>query len=179
MHLHTRSITISQCISKFTRSWPPGVSPNTLDYHLQVHLQTRTITDSKFARSSPQTTSPNSLDDRPQVYLSIRSMTASKCISKVARSRPWNVSLSSLDYGLQVYLQIRLMPPASASPNSHIYGLQVRTIIASKCICKLAQSRPRSESLSSLDRHSQAHLELLPSSACCPSRYTLYRWVAI
>jgi len=32
VHLYTRSITISECISKFNRPGPPSVSPNTLNY---------------------------------------------------------------------------------------------------------------------------------------------------
>jgi len=69
VHLHTRSIAASKCISEFTWSWSPSVSPNTLDYLLQVHLQTRTIRDSKFAWSCPPNASPNSLDPGLQVHL--------------------------------------------------------------------------------------------------------------
>jgi len=43
VRLQTRSITIQECIFKFTRSGPPSVSACTLDYCLQVHLQTRSI----------------------------------------------------------------------------------------------------------------------------------------
>jgi len=67
-----------------------------------------------------------------------------------------SASLCSPDHSVQVYLQIR-------------------TITTSKCISKLARSRPRSVSLSSLDRHFQAHLELLSSTACSQSRYTVCR----
>jgi len=38
---------VSKCISNFTRLRPPCVSPNKLDYHLQAHLHTRTITVSE------------------------------------------------------------------------------------------------------------------------------------
>jgi hypothetical protein len=54
--ISTCLITISVCISKFTRSRPLRVSPNTLDYSLQVHLQSCSITSSEsiseFTRSS-------------------------------------------------------------------------------------------------------------------------------
>jgi len=61
----------------------------------------------------------------------------------------------------------------------HFADVQVHTITASKCISKLARSRPCSVSLSSLDRECQAHLELLSSTACSKSRYTVCRWVVI
>jgi len=73
VHLQTPSITISDCISKFTRSRPPSVSPNTLDYRLQVH------------RSRPPSVFPNTLDYRLQVHLQSRSITASECISEFTR----------------------------------------------------------------------------------------------
>jgi len=76
VHLQTRSITAIKCISrlarlrpasshhhglqvhisKLARSRPPSVSSNSLDYRLQVHLQSRSITASEyiseFTRSS-------------------------------------------------------------------------------------------------------------------------------
>jgi hypothetical protein len=108
----------------------------------------------------------------PSANLQTRLIMASKCISKLSRIRPPQVhlqtssitisesSLSSLDHALQVYLQIR-------------------SITTSKCISKLARSRPRSVSLSSLNRYFQEHLELLSSTTCSQSRYTVCRWVAI
>jgi len=48
VHLQTRSITILEGISKFTRSHCPSVSPNTLDHHLQVHLRTRKSMPSEY-----------------------------------------------------------------------------------------------------------------------------------
>ena len=38
VYLSTLSITVSMCISEFTRSRPPSGSPNKLDHGLQVHL---------------------------------------------------------------------------------------------------------------------------------------------
>jgi len=66
----------------------------------------------------------------------ISAIMASKCISKLARSQP-----------------------ASVSPNSHDYGLQVRTITASRCISKLTRSRPPSASPNSLDHSLQVYLQ--------------------
>ena len=76
VHLQTRSITASMCIS-----------PISLSHGVQAHLQTRSITASKFALSWP-----------PSAYLQTRSITA----SKFARSQPSSVSPNPLDYGLQV-----------------------------------------------------------------------------
>ena len=93
VHLQTRSIAASKCISKLTQSLPPSASRNSLNRGLQVHLQTRLITASKFTRSWP-----------PSADLQTRSIVASKCISKLARSRPPSASPISLDHGLQVHL---------------------------------------------------------------------------
>ena len=144
-----RPSTPSKYSSNLTRSRHPSVSPNSLDHSLQEHLQTRSIT-------------------------------ASKCISQLARSWPPSVSPDPLDYGLQVCIT---MASKCLSPNSLDHGLQVYlqtcSITASKCISKVTRSQPRSESLSSLDCHLQAHLELLSSTACSLSRYSVCRWVAI
>jgi len=75
--------------------------------HLQVLLQSRSITASKciskLARLRPPSVSPSSLDYGLQVC----TITASMCISKLARSQSPSVSLNSHDYGLQVNLQTR------------------------------------------------------------------------
>jgi hypothetical protein len=119
---------------------PPSTRPNSLDYGLQVHLQTSSIAASKciskVARSRPPIASPILLDRGLQVHLQTRSSTASKCISKLARLQ----HPSSRDHGLQVHLHTRL-------------------ITASKCISKLARSRPSSVSLNSPDYGLQAHLQ--------------------
>jgi len=167
VHLQTRSITASKCISEFTRSRPPSASPNSHNHGLQVHLQTRSITASSVSLNSHD------------YGLQTRSIPASKCISKLARSRSRSVSLCSLDHSLQVHLQTRSITASSVSLNSHDYGLQTCSITASKCTSKLARSRPWSVTLSSLDRHFQAHFQLLSSTACSQSRYTVCRWVAI
>jgi len=100
VHLHTRLITISECISKFTRSRPPSVSPDSLDHGLQAHLQTRSITASKCISKLTWLWSSNSLDHGLQVHLQTRSITA----SKFARSCPPSASIHSLVHNLEVHL---------------------------------------------------------------------------
>jgi len=46
--LHTLLITILDCISQFTWSWPRSISQNILNYLLQVHPQTRMIMVSEW-----------------------------------------------------------------------------------------------------------------------------------
>ena len=67
---------------------------------------------------------------------------------RAIRQPPPNTRLISLDHGLQ-----------SVSPYSLNYGLQVRTIMASKCISKLARSRPPGVSPTSLDYGIEVHLQ--------------------
>jgi hypothetical protein len=67
----------------------------------------------------------------------------------------------------------------SASPNSLDCFLQVSTIMATNRILQVARYWPSSVSPSSLYRHFQALLELLASTACSQSRYTVCRWIAI
>ena len=100
VHLPTRSMTASNCISNLAQLRPPRLH----DYGPQEHLQTRSITASKFTQSWP-----------PSAYLQTHSITASRCMSKLGRSQPPSLSLNSLDY-----------------------GLEVRPIMASKCIFKVA-----------------------------------------
>ena len=181
---------------------PPSTRPITRDCGLQVYIQTRMITASKFAPSWPPSASPNTLNHRLQVYLQTRSITASKCISNLAQSQTPSVSSNSLNYCLQVHLQTRSITASKWisklarlwPPCSHDYRLQVHlwvhSISASKCISQHARSRPRFTSLvsdsgcqrtrgngggRSLNRHLQAHLELLTITVCYQSRYTVGR----
>ena len=91
MHLQTRSITASQCISEFMITASKCISKlarlrprSSHDYVVQMLLQTRSITASNcitnLARSRPQSASPISLDHGLQVHHSTRSITASKYI---------------------------------------------------------------------------------------------------
>jgi hypothetical protein len=106
VHLQTRSVTASECISEFPPSRPPSGSPNSLDYGLLAHLRTRSITASKcisiLAWSRPPSGSPNSLDHGLPVHLHPQSITASKCISQFTRSRPPSASPNWFDHPLEV-----------------------------------------------------------------------------
>jgi len=99
-------MTASKCISKLAQSWPPSVSPNSLDYGLQVRMSMASKCISKLARSQSRSASLSSLDHCLQVYLQICSITASKCISKLARSQPRSISLRSLDRHFQAHLKL-------------------------------------------------------------------------
>jgi len=162
--IQVHMIMPSKCISTLARLRPPSAFPTTLDYSLQGHIQTRSITDSKvriimafqvlistLAWSRPPSVSPTSLD----YGLQVRTIMAPKFISTLARSRSQSASLSSLHRGLQVYLLIR-------------------SINVCKCIPKIDRSRTWSVSLNSLDRHFQVHHEFaLKHRACSQSRYTV------
>ena len=78
VHLHTPSITTLECISKFTRSQALSVSPNTLDYGMQVYLQARLIMASNYISKLAWLRSLNKLHHGLQVYLQTHSITASK-----------------------------------------------------------------------------------------------------
>jgi len=84
VHLQTRSITASQCISEFTQSRSPIASPTSLDHGLKVHVQTPSISASEciseFTRFWPPSASLSSLYLGLQVHLSNRSITACKYI---------------------------------------------------------------------------------------------------
>jgi len=86
--LQTCSSTGSKCISEFTRSQPPSASPKSLDYDLQVHLQTH--------RSQPPSVSLYLHDHS----LQNRSITASKYICKYAPLPPPSAPPNWLDHGV-------------------------------------------------------------------------------
>jgi len=203
VHLETCSITTLECISEFSWSRSPIASPNSLDHSLKVHLWVHSTSApkcfSKLARSRPQSACPNSLDHSLQLHVQTRLITASKCISNLAQSWPPSASPHSLDHCLPVHLQTQSITafkclsvftafrPHSASLNSIKYSLDhglpvhlwVHSISICNCISRLARSLTRSIFVSSLNRYFQSHLELLPSTACSLSRYTVCRWVAI
>jgi len=86
VHLQTRLITASTCISEFTRSWPPSASPNSLDHGLQVRIIMASKRISKLGWSWSASASPKSLDYGLQVHRWVHLITASQCITKLARS---------------------------------------------------------------------------------------------
>jgi len=147
---------------------PPLITwPNSHNYGLQVHLQTRMVTASKLARSQPQGVSLKSLDYGLQVCIS-------KWISKLARSLPPSVFPNSVDLSLQVHLKTALIseciskftwsrpPSASLDSLDHILQVYVQTpsIPVSKCIYKLPRSW--SASLSSPHHGLQVYLQICP-----------------
>jgi len=95
--------TATKNSSNLTRSRPPSVYPNSLDYGLQFSTITASKCISKLAQSQPPSVYPNSLDYGLQVC----TITASKCISEFTRSWAPSASLSSLDLGLQVQFSTR------------------------------------------------------------------------
>jgi len=171
VHLWVHSISASKSMSKLARSQPPSESLRSINLSLQLHFQPRSITASKsiskLARSRPPSAS----------------LSSSKCISEFTQSRPPSALPNSLDCGLRVYSW-------------------VHSILASKCISELTQSQHPSACLNminlglqvhpywsttgvrryrgnrggrSVNRHLQAHFELLTITVCCQSRYTMCR----
>jgi len=142
--------TAAQYWSKLALLRPPSACPNLLNYTLQVHLQTSSVTASKWisklARAEPPGVSPTSLD----YGLEVHKIMDSNCIYTLAQSRSRSASLHSIDHILQVYLWIHLSA-------------------ASKFIFKLTRSRPRGVSLCSPHPDFQAHLKLLFASPDIPS----------
>jgi hypothetical protein len=131
--IYTRSVMISECISKFTRSSSPSVVPNTLHYRLEVHLQTCSITASKFTRPSPPSASLSSFNLALQVHLLVQvdvglqahlqthSIMASQYILKFTRSRPPSAFVCSLDWCLQVLFQLCSSTVCSQIDHMYIY----------------------------------------------------------
>jgi len=134
-------MTASKCISELARSQPPSVSPDSLDYGIQVRTKMACKFISKLAPLRPPSshdhgfpsTSSNSLDHTlgvhfqrrtitdAQVNLQTRTITASKC----AEWWPPSVRPNSVDHGIGVHLKTRsitLWWNAGASrPSSHHY----------------------------------------------------------
>jgi len=106
VRLQTRSMRASKCISKYarlrlpnshvhciqvhiskhTRSWPPSVSPNSLDRGQHVHLRTPAITAFKCISTLARLWRPSSHDPGSQVHRTTRSFTASEGISEFTQS---------------------------------------------------------------------------------------------
>jgi hypothetical protein len=114
----------------------PVLVQHSVDYSLQVHLQTPSITASKWISKHSLLRHPSSHDHDLQVHLQTRSIMASKCISRLARSRPPSASPSRTIIAFKCIFKLARSRPPSASPNSLDCGLQVypqtRSIAASK-----------------------------------------------
>jgi len=155
---------VSKDIFTLVQWWPPNcliaTSKFTWSWTQRAYLYTCSIMASscifKLARSPRRSISPFSQDFCYQVC----TIMASLCIFTLAQSYTQSVSLSSPDYCLQVYLWIH-------------------PITASNGLSHLAQSQPRSVSLSLLNPDFQMHLEFLSCTACSHSGYHVCRWVGI
>ena len=149
-------------ISNLSRSWPPSVSPDLLDYGLQVCTIMASKCISKLCWLWPpsshdhglQCISPNSLDQGIQVYLQPRSIAD----SKFARSRSPSASPNLLAHDLGVHLKVHLittpkcssndallpLPSSSANSLDHSLGvyLGVHSIVIFSCTPNCSQALP-------------------------------------
>jgi hypothetical protein len=126
-----------QYSSNLAGSQPSITFTDSLDYSLQVYLQTLSIFASQCICQLSRWQPPSLHNHYLQVHLQTCLIPASKCLSKLTQ-----------------------LPSPSVPLISHNYGLQVRTIIASKCISKLSGSRPPNASLSSpVDLSVHVHLQ--------------------
>jgi len=134
---------------------------------LQVLLQSWPIMASKYPsdldRSRPPSASQSSLDLGLQIHLETRSITASKCISELTGSRPPSAFPNSHNHGLQVHHWVHPISVTVKSPIWLDHGLRVPlwvySILASKCISKLAWSRSPSASPKTPNAALQVHLQ--------------------
>jgi len=78
VHLQSRSIMASKCISELARSQPSSVSLHMPDYSLHVRMITASKCISKLARSRPRRVSLSSLDRHFQALLEL--LTSTACI---------------------------------------------------------------------------------------------------
>jgi len=105
VHFQTGFIKISECIAKFSRPQPPSVSQNTLDYCLQVHLQTHSVSRYRMNitnRSSSELiawTTPESPGSRlsqcqqavqTQIMLSSQSQITAEALRELVENIEWN-----------------------------------------------------------------------------------------
>jgi len=119
-HQVCRPSTASKYSSNLTRSRPPSLYLNSLDYGLQFRTIMASKCISKLAQSHPPSVSPNSLN----YGLQVRTIMASKCISEFTPSWPPSASLSSLDLGLQVQFSTRAITASKCIVNERqwVYG---------------------------------------------------------
>jgi hypothetical protein len=79
--------------------------PNSLDYGLQVHLQTHFITASKCISNPARLDPPSTQNLGLPVHLHSISIAISECISQFTQSRPPSVCSNTVNYRLQLHLQ--------------------------------------------------------------------------
>ena len=133
----------SKCNSEFTQSRPPGVSPNSLDRGLPVHLWVQFDLGLQLNLQTSSITASMCISELHDLGLQMHLQTcfipASKCISEL------------LEFGIQIHLQ-----PRSITASKCIS--EFNSITACICISKLTPSRPPSTSPSSHDHGLQVHL---------------------
>ena len=88
VHLHICMITASTCISNLALSWPPSVSPNSLDYSIQVRMIMASNFISILAQSRPPSASRNSLGHGLKVYLWVHSILICRRTSNCSQAPP-------------------------------------------------------------------------------------------
>jgi hypothetical protein len=92
VHLQSRSIMASKCVSELAQPQPPSISLNSHDYRVKVCTITASKCITKLAWSQTRSASRNLLEQAPM------------CISKLARSQVPSLSPNLLNCGLQTHL---------------------------------------------------------------------------
>jgi len=123
--LHYCSITTTKCISQFTWSRPPTVSPNSPDHSLQVC----TIVALKCIS--------NSFDHSLKAHVRVHSIFTSKWISKLAWSQLQSVSLSWQHPSPKLHLEIHWIGISRCSSDCGI------VVIVAKLTIYIYRERPR------------------------------------
>ena len=148
VHLQTRSITASECMSQFIRSRPPSASSE--------FTPSRSPSSSLSSQSRSRSASPNSLDHGLRVHLWVHLISVSKWISEFTRCWSPSASPNLLDHSLPVHLWVHLISASKCiSEFTRFLGLQVHlqtpSIPASKCISEFTRCWSASASPKSLD----------------------------
>jgi len=111
VHLQTRWITTSKCMSKRIQPRPPS----SYDHALQVYLQTRSIWAIKFTLTRPPSSFIILLKHNLGVNVNIQPIMGSKWILRDARSLPQSLWLSSLYCHFQPHLELLFSSACSKS----------------------------------------------------------------
>jgi hypothetical protein len=154
--MQSRSIMPSLWISKLARWWPWSALLTTLKVVPRVQLYIHLIPALECIPELTLASSPCLHNYSLPVHPQARLITTLECIPKFTQSRPPSVSTNILDYGLHVDM-----------------------MIASKSISRFTQMRHPCVLVITLGCDLQAHLELLQSTACSVSHYSLCSLVAI
>jgi hypothetical protein len=148
--------------------------------HLQVLVQSRSITASNSIPELTRSPFPSVCPKWLHSGLLVCIIMISKCISKIAWSRPasefedalQSASTNSLNYNLRVQFLVH-------SIRASTFTSKYTELVPENFISQDIRSRPRSVTLSSFELQIQMLHQLLSSTICSPSRYTVCRLVAI